>query len=208
MGSGPTGVSPEKKLSPFDTLILPVFVFRHSYRITKTVSFFCIHQIPVASQMLALMFILKQTEKEKASIITTLLTRRLRRMVPHVATPMPSMNLLCFYHLSEGRYPFSLFLNSLFLCTFSFSHLKPRSSCQPNFAISSTIGSAFYVVPSWISSPQHFPLSPQPFISSLAFNTMAEMICMFFLLLLHGVSISAPKIFFSCESMKTHFKLS
>lgn len=108
----------------------------------------------------------------------------------------------------RGSLPPSLFLNFLFLCTFSFFHLKPRSSCQPNFAISSTIGSAFYVVPSWTSSPQHFPLSSQPFISSLAFNTMAEMICMFFLLLLHGVSISAPKIFFSCESMKTHFKLS
>lgn len=128
MGFGPTGVSLERRLQPSDPLILALFIFCGSYRITNTVIFSV--YIRCQGQTLSLILILKQTQN--ANIIDTLQTGRQDKSAPEPPTLALSQSTL------SGSFP-TRFLSSLPICKLCFFCL------DPSFPLSAPLSSLFSI---------------------------------------------------------------
>ena len=148
-----------------------------------------------ASQTLSLVLILKQTKKQ----IFSPLYRHgdWGRWCP-LLHPIPLESPLC--HLSVCSSQFSSPLNPLFLCTFwffvfFFFSFFCLESCSPLSAKHHSFFSIWFHMfsgnfPDLFSLPP--PLIPS-FPSLLTFKTLAVIIYMFYLLLLHSMFISAHR---------------
>lgn len=188
MGPGTAGISPERRLPPYDPLILAVFISCHYYRITKSVIFFCIYQRGVTDIISPPHF----ETNQKSKYFHHFTDMETEENGAHASTPVPSKSALCLYQLSVGSSQFSPSLSSLFLCTlFLLSGAHSPLSARHHF-LQHLVLHVLWSLPGPLLLPQ---LLIQPFISPLAFKTLAVMICMFYLLLLPGMFISARKIF-------------
>lgn len=210
-GAGSTNMnlwelSPERRLLPFDPLILADFIIWHSYTITKLSFFFpsvfvrCWGFTDIIFHLLYLFLSVSSSCKSHANLLCSipiLVYVQLKQAFsqPHFKTNQKSKYYDHFQtwrlrrRVSPRLRPFLKFTplfsalmvapNSLFSsisCSFVYLASFVRSpvpSCQQSIALSSTLGFAFYVEPSWTPSPLFLPSSSRPSTSPPAFNAIA-----------------------------------